>query len=122
MLKLKPEIDKINKTYIYKGRGKKLIFDPIVVKEEDYPKYKALGFHIFRCDICNSDSCYGDCNNNFNIDEIDNLSLYVKEEIQYNIDILKNYGEYENILFIDKEIDREVKYQFMLKYSINNGK
>lgn len=64
MLKLKDEIDLNNKLtiFIHKSRGRKLVFDPKEVSETDYPKYKALGFNIFRCKSCGTDTCFGDCN------------------------------------------------------------
>ena len=64
MLKLKKEIDILNKhsIFIHKSRGRKIIFDPQTVEQKHYAKYKALGFNIFRCEECGFDTCFGDCN------------------------------------------------------------
>lgn len=62
---LKSEI-KNNPVSIFLGRksGGKVKFDPIKVDQKDYKKYKLIGFNIFRCDSCGTDSCFGDCSIN----------------------------------------------------------
>jgi hypothetical protein len=62
MLKLKDEI-KNNPIviFVHRSRGRRLKFNPLTVSPSDYPKYKALGFDIFRCDSCETDVCFGDC-------------------------------------------------------------
>lgn len=81
MLKLKDEIDLNNKLtiFVHKSRGRKLVFDPKEVSETDYPKYKALGFNIFRCKNCGTDTCFGDCN----------VQIFEPELIQTEPDVIQ---------------------------------
>jgi ABC-type uncharacterized transport system ATPase subunit len=96
MLRLKNEISKINKTTIFVAGRKKIIFDPLNVKQEEYPYYKSIGFNIFRCESCECDSCFGDCEN---------------EEI---IDIQEEEGE-------EKDIIEDIEIEIIVpEYSITN--
>ena len=61
MLILKEEIKKRNEDVVIfppRSRGRRMVFK-IDTDPSEYPKYKKLGFNIFRCSVCNSDSCYG---------------------------------------------------------------
>lgn len=63
MLVLKDTVDMNNAIVIFvpKNRGRRLSFDPKKVDQKDYPKWKAMGFTIFRCSECGTDRCSGDC-------------------------------------------------------------
>lgn len=63
MLKIKEEVDINNPIVIFvpKNKGRRLTFNYSKVDEKDYPKYKLMGFNIFRCSECGTDTCFGDC-------------------------------------------------------------
>lgn len=46
--------------FVTKQRGRRLKF-PIDTPVEEYPKFKSLGFNIFRCSECKSEACSGTC-------------------------------------------------------------
>lgn len=67
-LQLKGEVKNANSDviiFVSKQRGRRLKF-PIDTPEEEYPKFKKLGFNIFRCSGCKSEDCFGDCGEDIN--------------------------------------------------------
>lgn len=63
MLELKKEVKEANldvAIFVSKSKGRRLVF-PIDTPQEEYQKFAELGFRIFRCIKCQSDSCIGSC-------------------------------------------------------------
>ena len=65
--------------FLAKEKGGKTIFDPSVVKPEEYVYYKGLGFNIFECSTCFSPKCDGDCGNVQEVIEIDDEEIEIEE-------------------------------------------
>lgn len=97
MLKLKDEIrDRGEDVIIFvsKQRGRKLRF-PIDTDPKDYPKFKRLGFDIFRCTECLETSCYGDHTQVIKVDGVDAIIHESIEPGESNMELKQNIEEFE---------------------------
>jgi hypothetical protein len=110
MLKLKDEVDVNNKLsiFVHKSRGRKLIFDPQTVHQSEYPKYKLMGFNIFRCTNCGFDTCFGDCT----IDEVEEIKIET---------IAPEYSTQKETNLPEKDFT-ELNYNELYYYAVNELK
>lgn len=114
MLKIKDGVDVNNPIVIFvpKNKGRRLTFNHSKVDEKDYPKYKLMGFNIFRCTECGTDTCYGDCQSDKNI----------IEEIKPTIEIIELEEDLEITLDSEpKEDVSKMKWGAFRAYCKNKG-
>lgn len=89
MLELKDTVDKHNPVVIFvsKAKGRRLSFHPGTTDPKDYPNLMLLGFNSFRCSVCKSDQCYGDCTPEVKIKQTDKTVIKPIDETNLNLDL-----------------------------------
>lgn len=104
-LELKAEVKTANQDvviFVSKQRGRRLKF-PIDTPVEDYPKFKKLGFNIFRCTECKSEDCLGDCE----VTDINPaiVDKYTSKEEKAEKKMLEDYSDDTSIEDLAKDLD-----------------
>lgn len=104
-LELKAEVKTANQDvviFVSKQRGRRLKF-PIDTPVEDYPKFKKLGFNIFRCTECKSEDCLGDCETTDINPAI--VDKYTSKEEKAEKKMLEDYSDNTSIEDLAKDLD-----------------
>lgn len=113
-LELKREVKDANQDcviFVSKQRGRRLVF-PIDTPVEDYPKFKALGFKIFRCTECKSENCPGTCEGEVINEQI--KDKYTSKEDKKEAEILAQYEDDKTIeeLMEEEGLDIELGQEY----------